>query len=153
MADPKKQKPSKADMKARPTPAGIASETEDEIVVERFLNKGVKVTLSDESTLTIKEIPSWDMLDLAKPLLQWISKFKSQEDGTDTIDVIADLMTDKELREKLFDIFSAFARTSDRESFNRLLPRDVTAIVSAIRKVVRQEEIEALFLAMGTVDK
>lgn len=142
--------PKALDMKARPkTSAGIETQTEEEIVVERFLNKGMKVTLSDGTSLTLKELPAWDMLDLAQPLLKWISKFRTSESG-DTLDVVSDLMVDKELRQKLFDIFAAFARTTDTAQFEKMLTRDITALISGIRQVVKEEEVEALFLALGT---
>jgi hypothetical protein len=148
MSEP--QKPKDLGMKARPkTSAGIETQTEDEIVVERFLNKGMKVTLSDGTSLTLKELPAWDMLDLAQPLLKWISKFRSTESG-DTLDVVSDLMVDKDLRQKLFDIFAAFARTTDTAQFEKMLTRDITALISGIRQVVKEEEAEALFLALGT---
>ena len=145
MSDPKPNK------KARPkTSAGIKKHTEEEIVVERFLNKGVKVTLSDGTSLTLKELPAWDMLDLAQPLLKWFSKFRNTGEDGNTLDIISEIMVDKELRIKLFEIFAAFARTTDTDQFSNLLPRDVTALISGIRQVVKEEEVEALFLALGT---
>ncbi len=148
MSDTSPKKP--ANMKARPkTSAGLEVETEDEIVVERFLNKGIKVTLSDGTTLTLKELPAWDMLDLAQPLLKWISKFREANDGG-TLDIVSDLMVDKELRLKLFDIFSAFARTTDISVFEKMLARDITAMITGIRQVVKEEELESLFLSLGT---
>ena len=89
------------------------------------------------------------MLDLAQPLLKWISKFRTSESG-DTLDVVSDLMVDKELRQKLFEIFAAFARTTDTTQFEKMLTRDITALISGIRQVVKEEEVEALFLALGT---
>tara|TARA_R110002167_G_scaffold89203_1_gene240650 strand:- start:31579 stop:32040 length:462 start_codon:yes stop_codon:yes gene_type:complete len=140
-------RPSKSEMKSRPQTTGLSSETDEEIVVERFLNKGLKVTLSDGSSLTLKEIPAWDMLDLAQPLLRWLVKWQKNEG--DTVDIIAEIMIDKELRKSLFQIIAKFARTTDVDTFNNLLPRDLTALIKGIRKVVREEEIKSLFLAVG----